>query len=403
MAVKIKLTRKHHQCVLSNNLFEMVDLYRERTEGGEKPKHYTIMLGDAQEARTYLSSFTDAEPLMNLTQAQLSALVPRILLSKQENSKSPFIDFHFDEFHRGGLFDVTESQRNRGVGAGIKSIDVNMEGDAVATADRQYKVTMKFYFASIRELFIERESENGKYKYEDLITPFRHPVGKKALDPCVQKAQQAMDLWKKGMTTRYKLEFGYAKPHQSNLFKENQLIAIERAKRSIFLNLYKHEVNFEENGTLSITAEYHGYVEKAISRLDVLRMGLSASEQLDIYNQERGICARAEYDRRVAEEDNPPPSTQPGSDCENAPPKPSVDKGWYTEWYEDLWGDDDDVEERQDKVAESRTAGYKVFMKGIINQGRIYSLVMTDNWGRSYVDAKTQKFKGLTLNLGRQN
>lgn len=382
----------------------MVELFEKRTKDGENPKHYTILLGDAQLARTHLSSFSQAEPLMNLKQSQLSALVPRVLLSKQVNADSPFIDFHFDEFHRGDLFSVTESQRNRGVGAGIKSIDVNMEGDAVATADRQYKVTIKFYFASIRELFIERESENGKYKYEDLITPFRHPVGKKALDPCVQKAQQAMDLWKKGMTTRYKLEFGYAKPHQSNLFKENEFIAIERARRSIFLNLYKHEVNFEENGTLSITAEYHGYVEKAISRLDVLRMGLSASEQMDIYNQERGICSRAEYDRKVAEEDNPPPSTQPGdADCDvSLPPRVRVSKGWYTEWYEDLWGDDDDVEERQDKVAESRTKGYKVFMNDIINQGRVYSLVMTDNWGRSYVDAKTQKFKGLALNLGRQ-
>ena len=402
MSDKLKITRKHHQCILANNLFEMADLYQERTEAGEKPQSYTIMLGDATKARTHLSSFLEAEPLMTLEQGQLSALVPMISLSKQENAKSPFIDFHFDEFHRGDLFSVTESQRNRGVGAGIKSVDVNMEGDAVATADRQFKVTLKFYFASIRELFIERESENGTYKYEDLITPFRQPVGKKALDPCVQKAQQAMDMWNKGMTTRYKLEFGYAKPHQSNLFDENQLLAIERARRSLFLNLYKHDVSFEENGTLTITAEYHGYVEKAISRLDVMLMGLSTVEQMDLYNQERGICNRAEYDRLVAEEDNPPPSTQPGTDCDpNAPPKPSVDKGWYTEWYEDLWGDDDDVEERQDKVAEVRTKGYKTFLRGILLNGRVYSLQFQDDRGKMLIDAKTQKFKGVTLNLGR--
>ena len=403
MSDKLKITRRHHQCILANNLFEVAELFKKRTvDDGENPKHYTIMLGDATMARTHLSSFMEAEPLMNLEQGQLSALVPFISLSKQENAKSPFIDFHFDEFHRGDLFSVTESQRNRGVGAGIKSVDVNMEGDAVATADRQFKVTLKFYFASIRELFIERESENGTYKYEDLITPFRQPTGKKPLDPCVQKAQSAMSLWNSGMTTRYKLEFGYAKPHQSNLFKENQMLAIERARRSIFLNLYKHEVSFEENGTLSITAEYHGYVEKAISRLDVMLLGLSVQEQMDLYNQERGICGRAEYDRRVAEEDNPPPSTQPGTDCDpNAPPKPKVGKGWYEEYTDDLFGDDDDVEERQDKVAEVRTKGYKVFMRGILNGGRVYSIHLHDKQGKSVIDAKTQKFKGVTLNLGR--
>tara|TARA_A200000113_G_scaffold218432_1_gene225957 strand:- start:12266 stop:14404 length:2139 start_codon:yes stop_codon:yes gene_type:complete len=402
---KLKLSRTHHQCVLTHNLFEFADQYKKRHEGGDSPKHHTVILGDSTRARTHLSSFAEAEPLMDLTQGQLSALVPKIQLSKQVNSESPFIDFHFDEFHRASLFDVTESQRNRGVGAGIKSINVNMEGDAIATSDRQYKVTIEFYFASVRELFIERESENGKYKYEDLITPFRLPSGDKPTASCLEKTQYGMYAFATSASVRYKLEFGYATPPPSNLFTENELVAIERAKRSIMLNLYKHEVNFEENGTMSITAEYHGYVEKAMSRVDILRMGLTTSEQLGLQNQERGLCNRREYDRRKQEEDNPPPSNQPGSKCaDDARPKPKVSKGWYEEYTDDLFGDDDDAEEREDKIAEVRTRGYKSFMRGILTSGRVYSLKLRDYSQRpvvSRIDAKTGKIKGLNLELGR--
>lgn len=402
---KLKLTRNHHQCVLAHNLFEFADEYKKRQEGGDNPKFHTVMLGDSTKARTHLSSFSEAEPLMDLNQAQLSALVPKIQLSKQDSPSSPFIDFHFDEFHRGSLFDVTESQRNRGVGAGIKSIDVNMEGDAVATADRQYKVTIKFYFASIRELFLERESENGKYKYEDLITPFRYPGKKATSNPCLDNTQYARYALAAANSIKYKLEFGYAKPHQSNLFDENILVALERARRSIFLNLYKHEVNFEENGTLSITAEYHGYVEKAMSRVDILRMGLTGEEQLGLQNQERGLCARKEYDRRKQEEDNPPPSNQPDSNCgDDTRPTPKVGKGWYEEYTDDLFGDDDDAEEREDKMAEVRTRGYKSFMRKILTTGRVYSVQLKDTSRSPYknlIDAKTGKLKGISLTLGR--
>lgn len=401
---KLKLSRRHHQCILTSNLFEIADEYKKRQQGGDNPKYHTVIRGNSAKARSHLSSFSEAEPLMDLSQGQLSALIPKIQISKQVSSKSPFVDFHFDEFHRTALFDVTESQRNRGVGAGIKSIDVSMEGDAIATSDRQYKVTIQFYFASIRELFIERESENGKYKYEDLITPFRSLGGKKPTDACLSQTQYGRYAFATENSVRYKLEFGYANPLQTELFNEDEIIAIERAKRSILLNLYKHEVNFESNGTLSITAEYHGYVEKAMSKVDILRMGLTVEQQFGLQNQERGLCARREYDRRVQQEDNPPPSNQPGPCSPSDKPPRKVGKGWYEEYTDDLFGDDDDAEEREDKIAEVRTRGYRQFMAGVLSSGRVYSLKLRDYSkvpAKSNINTKTGKLEGITLSLGR--
>ena len=395
---EVKISRGSHQCILLSNLFAFTDLYKDAGTA-KTPQSFATVLGDSTMARTHLSSFEEAEPILGLNHGQLSSLIPMTKLYKQK-AGGPFTEIKFDEYYDTSLYDMTESQNNRSIGSGIKSVDINMEGDAVATAERQYKVTIKFFFASVRELFTDRGTGKHTYRYEDLITPFRNAKANPT-DACLEGTQQSKTVAARNAATmRYKLEFGYAEPSNTTLFTANQLEALQRARRGIFLNLYKHNVEFNENGTINITAEYHGYIEKSIANVDILRMGLGVTELMSLQYQERGICNRKEYDRRVQQEEQEEnqPSDKKNSKCEDSGArKPRVKKGWYESYTDDFFNDDDDVEEREDKIADVRTKGYKSFMNGIINQGRMHRVVYVPH---KDINFKDYKFQNGVITLG---
>ena len=383
------LKRSSAQCVLNANLLTFVGLYQERAKASP-PKSYTVIEGEALTTRTHLSSKAAIAPFLKLNNAQLSSLIPFARLYK-ETKPGELTQFHFDAHHDHSA--MTDDMWGRGAGAGIKSVSVDMEGDSIATASRQFKVSMKFYFASIEELFRERRDGDNKYSYSDLFTPAFNFQTK--YEPCDNIGSNV--LKSKVPTIRFLLKFGYSPPQGESLMnKEREVLleAIARAQRGVYLNLYKHTVDFLENGTVSLTAEYHGMVDRQFINIDVLQLGLTVNsrvdESRDLKRKEQSQCESEQGAKALNS-----PSKKPQAPCEPPPPKETESE---KEDREDLKEKKEDrAEELAEELAEMRTKGYNSFMNKLISSGKIYSY----DSGRGKMDYKTYKLKDQVLTLKR--
>lgn len=385
-----KLGRGSAQCILNANLLQFVRLYEERL-GEELPTSYTVVQGEAVKTRTHLSSSSAIAPFLKLNNAQLSSLIPFTRIYR-ESKPGELTEFHFDAYHNHDA--MTTDMWGRGSGSGIKSISVDMEGDSLATAERQFKVSMKFYFASIEELFRQRRDGDRKYSYVDLITPATN--FKTKYDACDNVGSNVLRT--REPTTRFLLKFGYSMPLGESLMgrdRETLTEAIARAQRGIYLNLYKHTVDFNENGTVTLSAEYHGYADRKFINIDVLQLGLTVSqykdERRDVMRFETGLCENKESLRELNS-----PSKKPQAPCEPPPPKETEsDK----EAREDLKEDKEEyIEELEEKLAEMRTKGYNSFMSKLIASGRIYNY----DTSAGKIDYSTYKLKDQVLTLKRR-
>lgn len=382
------LKRSDAQCVLNANLLTFVGLYEERLKS-ELPTSYTVIKGDALKTRTHLSSKAAMAPFLKLNNAQLSSLIPFTRLYKE--TPKNLTEFHFDSYHDHST--MTTDQWGRGAGSGIKSVSIDMEGNSTATASRQYKVTIKFYFASIEELFRDRRDEDRVYSYSDLFTPSHN--FKTKFEPCDNIGSSA--LQNRTPTTRFLLKFGYSQPQGESLMgsdREVILEACQRAQRSVYLNLYKHSVDFNENGTVSLTAEYHGAVDRQFINIDVLQLGLTRNQRVDesrdLKRKEQAECENNESLKALNS-----PSKKPQAPCEPPPPKETEKE---KEDREDLKEEKQDkAEEYAEELAEMRTKGYNSFMNKLIRSGRVYSY----DSSQGKLDYKTYKLKDQVLSLKR--
>jgi len=357
-----KLTLWSTQCVINRNLKKFADLYRKRNDGLVS---YSNIVGDAVKTRTSLTSYQSQSPFLSLKNSQLASLIPYTRLYK-ESKPGELTEFHFDAFHDHSS--MTEDMWNRGSGSGIKSVSIDMEGDSLATAERQFKVTIKFYFSSIEELFRDRRDGDRKYSYADIITPIRNFSATD--DPCNTAGSNVLKA--KEPSIRYLLKFGYSVPTGESLMDSNDTkIAIERAQRGIYLNLYKHSVDFNDNGTVSMTAEFHGYADRKFINIDVLQLGLARNDRLDesrnLRRKETGLCKN---ERKLQELNSP--SKKPQAPCEPPPPKETEQE---KEDRDDLKEEiEDRIEDQQELLAEMRTKAYNSFMTNLIKSGRIYRI-----------------------------
>ena len=302
--------------------------------------------------RTMLFSVPGMEKFVSLSNAKLSSLTPRVRLFQCIGNEQ--VEFLFDDHQDPSV--ITMDRGMRGSGAGIKSVSIDMEGDSIATSDRMYKVKIKLFFASLDEVFNVRPSNNSvipSYQYADLL---RLPGMRR--DPGQVNARPASKI-EYAVTT--KMEFGFAKPLSTSLgWTKDEIEVVRRARRIINIGLYKHNLDYNENGSVNIELEYHGYVERESMKIDVLKLGLSDSEIERLSDIEKNI---SEIQARKAPGENPSKTTT-----------------------------SDTTKELQEDAAEIRTKGYESFFKRIISNKKIYA-VKTKKQAFSYIATEEQRKK----------
>lgn len=327
---RAKEINSNEQYVIAHSIRHYIDFYNSAHKGTYPPKNYTSIVGkNVQKTRSHLFGMQGMEQFMNMDTAKLSSLVPRVrLLQEIRNAKGAVessAELTFDDFQ--SPTSITSSRGMRGSGAGLKSISIDMEGDNIATSDRMYKVKLDLYFSSLDELFRERIAPNGTYQYVDM---FKLPKG-----PADAELPDAAKI------KLLRLEYGYyppSNPDPTLSWTDSEKTAIREAKRVITLNLYKHSLDYNENGSIKVSLEYHGYTERRAMKIDVFDLGLTPAERKKL-NDARAKVKKIKKGNK-------------------GPQMPSKNKKL--------------IEEEDKKAAGLRKKGYQSFMDSVMKNQKVY-------------------------------
>ena len=232
--------------------------------------------------------FFKKEAILNLTPAQISELVPQIRLFKQyyddDGELNKEVEFRFPTY-----LETNSVLEDIGRGSfGIQSFNIESLGTTYYTADKQFKADISLYFQSFNEFIQTRggPSEKDKYSFLDLVV---HPPVISSGTPSISKPEPAKTQSNRGLAIsnpnlfRIRAEVGWSIGQitaNSAFSKKNDaalISAVRKSKISFFLYLIDHDININDNGTLTLNISYTGAFD-VISR-DV-RAGIILTDDL---------------------------------------------------------------------------------------------------------------------------
>jgi len=192
---------------------------------------------------------------------ELAALTPYIKLFKitEKNGKKTEKELLFDtHLNSEQINSIFQGKTGRGGGVGIKSFNWEYVGTNPAESKRFIEADLKIFFSSIQEL---AKRQKNDVAFLDLILPEIAQVGVTSeINPKYY---------------RLKVEIGWSPPPASHqLFKRNPklLKAIKLSNVSLHLNLKRHSIKFENDGSATLDCQYYAELE-----------GLFSGEQTDIF------------------------------------------------------------------------------------------------------------------------
>jgi len=264
------------QCFLIKKVDKLIESKRQEGKEGCY-KNFLTVLDDSSAFLGRVRRDSKHELLLeSITPAQLSALVPEIRIFKvvydSINSKSyTQYEFNFDNaMNKYDVEAITQSNKNRSTGVGIKNVNWEFIGSNPAESKRLIKVNMKIFFASMQDML--KESQSG-ITFLDLIKPR-------------SKSSPINDL--SPVDHQVKMEVGWATPEKNHpLFKgqEELVDAISRSRYSMFLSIVKHDLNFEQDGRVTLDVQYWGRLESRMggvgdSKFDILDVTCDKKDKL---------------------------------------------------------------------------------------------------------------------------
>lgn len=338
---RAKEINSNQQYVLAWSMPLYIDYYNRKHKEDYPPEHYTSIVGrNVQRTRSHLFGIQGMEQFVNLDNAKMSALVPRVRLFQETRGKGGAIEksveLVFDDYQTTDS--ILTDRGMRGSGAGIKSVSVDMEGDNIATSSRMYKVKLDLHFTSLEEIFKKRKSPswtgagNGEYSYVELF-----------------KIPQAVGSTKEEKIELVKMEYGFYPPTNARILGEKERNTIQEAKRVLTLNLYKHNLDYNENGSVNLSLEYHGYTERRATKIDVFDLGLSPEERRKLRDIQGGIDDKTK---------------------ENAANQSPVSKSQKQQEQEQ-----EELDKENEKAADLRKKGYESFIAKVIKDKKVYAVV----------------------------
>tara|TARA_R110001599_G_scaffold55308_1_gene153097 strand:- start:1076 stop:3457 length:2382 start_codon:yes stop_codon:yes gene_type:complete len=343
---KDKLDHSDEQCILNR----FVLLGPKPKDGPAEPKNHLQLSGTAAKAIVKLSRAEELSEFINIEPHLLSALVPRVRFFRasydpvENTSLNKEVEFIFnDHFSKQDVERITTSRSGRGFGVGLKSFSFDYTGTTPATSDSIIECSLKLHFNSLDDLFAV--GQNG-IAFKDLITPSSREVGQDQDQP--GPTQYNPDYF------RIKVVVGYADP-VGNIWERQPKALIEqikKMKRIFYLTIVKHDLDFKDNGTMSLGIDYHAYTEKALQQDDA-----------DVF---RALLTKEDRERLDAERNN----------YEKAKKKPSDGEKCK---------DEDEEEKRKKKIESSEETlltikgkAYSALMSRLFANRRIFTVHVTD-------------------------
>ena len=243
------------QCFLNRN-FEAVYRAQHPGKGIPKPSRYTFFRAVSGEPDMVISKLASAikkTPLNNqITTEMFSALIPKLKLYKvavdSNNVTKSETEIIFPTFFEDATT-LFRDRKGRGFGAGLNSFTFDYNGRNPAEVDSLIECQLKLSFSSMSDIFDDR----GGFSFADLISK---PTKKFKDDTFNSKYY------------RIKAAVGYHAP-DSELFKsangKKVKKLIEEFNRVFYLELIKHQLDFKEDGRLSLTIDYMAATDRVMS------------------------------------------------------------------------------------------------------------------------------------------
>jgi hypothetical protein len=216
----------------------------------------------------------------NICPEQLSELTPYVRIYKvigTERYEEKHVEYSFDQGITASEVDALGAMSyGRGRGGGLKSIDWAYDGSDPFTASRSIQVNMNFFFQSLDELLRERiDATTGEtYKYVDLILQSPGCRQDRKEDEEAAPDEQPKTAYSEYIEEfnpecfEIKLDLGWSDPGPNSYNKlgdipENRRLtteAIEAQRTSLFLTFKDHELNIQQDGTVTLQANYQGRI-----------------------------------------------------------------------------------------------------------------------------------------------
>lgn len=232
-----------------------------------------------------LTGKTEVPNLSKLKTFQYSALVPKIRLFRvnaQDDSEYQFV------FNKDYKYNVLDDNYLVGNNCGIKSINWILAGTNPVSAEKTIEVKIEFYFDSINAFSGGSYDEMLKLwnsKTPNLLnTQFDNPTAKQTTNywSLIYHPGVAPDSYE-GSLFRIKAIVGWEQIDTNiinEIFKDKLNLNEELYDSDLvmYLNLIQHNFNFNEDGTIRLTANYIASIENTFSskRFDLLK-GLKES------------------------------------------------------------------------------------------------------------------------------
>lgn len=259
-----------------------------------------------------------ARPFLDMTPDIHAALQPRLRLHKVfqvESSKSVTHEIPFSSFYEKERIDNLSKSNvfDRGSGYGIKEFSFSFDGETPATAQKFIKARLSLYFQTFEDFIKERtvkfgDEEEYTFRYVDLFvnTKFCPVSGLSRQSP----------LYYDPSFYRLRVDVGW-EPRNDKQFTEilkkrnttpdDFNIALNATNKTFYLNLIDHTININEDGTVTIDADYIAYMQGIMGSNDFNALTTREAKKLqkeysESYNRllSNKDCTREQLDELAA-------------------------------------------------------------------------------------------------------
>ena len=167
---------------------------------------------------------------------------------------------------------ILQNRDSRGVGAGIISFDWELAGTNPAEAKTFIKASLKIFLKSVAELdivratFTDHNNTDHKLRYLDLIHREKQmipPPGE------FREGDRPEEVYNPNYFL-LKANVGWRVNDSMDDRGTGIKNALEACQTTMYLSLYKHEMDFNEDGSVILTCEYIGYVASLLASMDLL-------------------------------------------------------------------------------------------------------------------------------------
>jgi hypothetical protein len=264
------------QCFMLAHIFKFADYKIKNVEAVEiKRLPYQPVKGDSKptnaclmaQAEPYafmnkLTQYSTQSTLLNLSNSEISSLVPKIRLFKvTENDEGDETsqEFNFKAFHDSvGLDFLLMDKKKRGSGVGIKDFSFSYEGSNPFSVKKSIKASIELFASSFDELFRVRTDSalNEPYRYVDLALK----TGGKGLKNKLNAAKGSLEYQNlENLNFRIKAVVGWQKPPGPDTTGIGA--AVNNSFVTLNLTPTIHKFDIQDDGSVRFTCQYLAYIE----------------------------------------------------------------------------------------------------------------------------------------------